>query len=159
MSIKDRVSIVNDLIQGSFGNAMNAVESIHRTSAEMPLGVLKELGYPEEKVETIRDSHREILRILYGGIVSANKELGDLMVLQTGELTNFLGSMIAVGYKAKAGNNWSAAKPAADKQIVAAKPSAKPATKPASARAAGKPAAKKKSAAKKAAGKSHTPTG
>jgi hypothetical protein len=145
MSIQDRVSMLNDLIQASFGNAMNAVESIHRTGAEMPLGVLKELGFPEEKVAPIRDSHREILRIMYGGIVSANKELGNLMVLQTGELTKFAGGMIAAGYKAKsgynkAGSSWSAAN---DKQITAAKPAAKT-------------VAKKKTGAKKTAGKSQT---
>jgi hypothetical protein len=153
MSIQDRVSMLNDLIQASFGNAMNAVESIHRTGAEMPLGVLKELGFPEEKVAPIRDSHREILRLMYGGIVSANKELGNLMVLQTGELTKFAGGMIAAGYKAKsgynkAGSSWSAANPANDKQITAAKPAAKTVAK--------KTVAKKKTGAKKPAGKSPT---
>lgn len=143
MSIQDRVSIFNDLIQASFSNAMNTVQSIHQTSAEMPLGVLKELGYPEERVEDIRNAHGEILNILYGGIKSANKELGNLIVLQTGELTKFAGSMLAAGYKSKPGNKWQSSKPA--KNVRAADEPDKV------VKSVEKPAATKKTAAKPAA--------
>jgi len=131
MSVQDKVSIVNDMVQASFGNAMNTVEIIHRTSAEMPLGVLKELGYPEEKVETIRESHREILRILYGGITNTNQEIGKLMVAQTGELTKFVSSMLAAGYQARSGSSWNTSKSASGTagKEAATVPSAKAATR------------------------------
>ncbi len=94
MSIETKVSRFNDLIQSSFRNAMDTVESIHQTSAEMPLEVLKELGYPEDKTETIKETHREILRILYGGICSAHQELGKLVVMQAGELSKFAADVL-----------------------------------------------------------------
>lgn len=103
MSIETKVSRFNDLIQSSFKNAMDTVESIHQTSAEMPLEVLKELGYPEEKTESIKAAHRNILRILYGGIYSAHEELGKLVVMQAGELIRFASEMMPK--KASQGDN------------------------------------------------------
>jgi len=89
VSIETKASRFNDLFQSSFRNAMDAVESIHQTSVELPLEVLKELGYPEEKTDAIKEAHRKILRIMYGGICNAHQELGKLVVMQAGELSRF----------------------------------------------------------------------
>ena len=78
MSFEDRVSAFNMLVQSSFRNAMDSVESIHQTTAEMPLDMLVEYGYPEDKAEAAKESHRQLLGIVYGGICSANEELGNL---------------------------------------------------------------------------------
>lgn len=96
MSIEDKAKTINELVQASFRNAMDAVEGIHQTAAEMPIDVFRELGYPEDKAESIKDSHRRILRILYGGISSAHEDLGKLVVQQFGELGKFVNSLMQV---------------------------------------------------------------
>jgi hypothetical protein len=136
MSFESKISTFNDLIQASFRNAMDTVESIHQTSAEMPIEVIKELGYPEDKAEVIKDSHRKILRFLYGGISNANEELGKLVVMQAGELNKFAGSILTP-------TDWKA--PAK----TTAKKTAKKTTKSTAKKAPRKKAAKKKTLAKK----------
>lgn len=93
MNFEDRVSAFNDLVQSSLRNAMDSVENIHQTTAEMPLEILKEYGYPEDKAEAAKESHRALLKIMYGGICSANEELGKLVVLQAGGLSQFFNEM------------------------------------------------------------------
>ena len=99
------------MVESSFKNGMDAIESIHRTTAEMPLEVLKEFGFPEDTIETARASHRRILRVLYGGICSAQAEFGKLAVLQVSGLAKFLGDMTG-------GGNWN---PPAEKRAPAGK--------------------------------------
>ena len=91
MTVADKAGKFNDLVQASFRNAMDAVEDIHHTSAEIPIDVLTELGYPADKAQTIKDSHRRILRIVYGGICNAHEDLGKLVVQQFGELAKLAG--------------------------------------------------------------------
>jgi hypothetical protein len=81
---------------------MDAVENIHQTAAEIPIEILKEIGYPEDKAEIIKDSHRRILKIVYGGICSAHEDLGKLVVQQFGELGKFAESIAASGYSSSA---------------------------------------------------------
>ena len=103
MTIQDKASKFNDLVQSSFRNAMDAVEKIHQTTAEIPLEILKEIGYPEDKAEIIKDSHRRILRIVYGGICSAHEDLGKLVVRQFGELGKFAEGIAASAYESSSG--------------------------------------------------------
>jgi hypothetical protein len=97
MSFAGKAGKFNDLVQASFRNAMDAVESLHQATAEIPLDVLKELGYPDDKAETLKESHRRILRIVYGGICSAQEDLGDLVVKQFGELGQFASGLAESG--------------------------------------------------------------
>jgi len=127
LSIETKVNRFNDLIQSSFRNAMDTVESIHQTSAEMPLEVLRELGYPEEKTETIKEAHRKILRIMYGGICNAHQELGKLVVMQTGELSRFATDIMPSRdwqSKTKAPDTSPARKKVPAKKVAASKPTA-----------------------------------
>ncbi len=102
MTMQDKASTFNNLVQSSFRNAMYAVENIHQTTAEIPIEILKEIGYPEDKAEIIKDSHRRILKIVYGGICSAHEDLGKLVVQQFGELGKFAESIAASGYSSSA---------------------------------------------------------
>jgi hypothetical protein len=101
VTIVDRISAVNNMMQSSFRTAMTSVESIHQTAAEIPLEFLQEFGYPEERAEIVRESHRRALRVLYGGICDAHEKFGNLMVMQASGLTKFLGDMAGAG-------NWTA---------------------------------------------------
>jgi len=100
MTIQDKASMFNDIVQSSFRNAMDAVENIHQTTAEIPIEILQEIGYPEDKAEIVKDSHRRILRIVYGGICNAHEDLGKLVVQQFGELGKFAEGIAASGYNA-----------------------------------------------------------
>jgi len=100
MTIQDKAGMFNDLVQSSFRNAMDAVENIHQTTAEIPIEILQEIGYPEDKAEIIKDSHRRILKIVYGGICNAHEDLGKLVVQQFGELGKFAEGIAASGYSA-----------------------------------------------------------
>jgi hypothetical protein len=102
MTMQDKASTVNNLVQSSFRNAMDAVENIHQTAAEIPIEILKEIGYPKDKAEIIKDSHRRILKIVYGGICNAHEDLGKLVVQQFGELGKFAESIAASGYSSSA---------------------------------------------------------
>jgi hypothetical protein len=102
MTMQDKASTVNNLVQSSFRNAMDAVENIHQTAAEIPIEILKEIGYPKDKAEVIKDSHRRILKIVYGGICNAHEDLGKLVVQQFGELGKFAESIAASGYSSSA---------------------------------------------------------
>ncbi|MEJ2138693.1 MAG: hypothetical protein P8Y61_04435 [Gammaproteobacteria bacterium] len=115
MTIVDRISAVNNMMQSSFRTAMTSVESIHQTAAEIPLEFLQEFGYPEERAEIVRESHRRALRVLYGGICDAHEKFGNLMVMQASGLTKFLGDMAGAG-------NWTA--PAGKTQPLASRPKA-----------------------------------
>lgn len=139
MSFEDRVSSFNNLVQSSFRNAMNSVESIHQTTAEMPLDILKDFGYPEDKAEAAKDSHRQLLRIVYGGMCSANEELGKLLVLQAGGLSEFFNEMVT---------GTGSQTPTASKKKAARKASGA-ARKTTKKKAARKPAATTKKAARK----------
>lgn len=144
MSIQDKVSSFNDLIQASFRNAMDTVEHVHQTAAEMPLDVLQELGYPPEKTATIKESHRTILRILYGGIKSAHVEMGKLVVMQAGELGKFANEMSGASKWQAQATSAPATKTVADTKAGTAKKrgSKKRATKkPTAKSAAGKESA------------------
>jgi hypothetical protein len=100
MTIQDKASMFNDFVQSSFRNAMDAVENIHQITAEIPIEILKEIGYPEDKADIVIDSHRRILRIVYGGICNAHEDLGKLVVRQFGELGKFAEGIAASGYNA-----------------------------------------------------------
>jgi hypothetical protein len=76
---------------------MDAVEKIHQTTAEIPIEILKEMGYPEDKAELFKDSHRRVLRTVYGGICNAHKDLGTLVVQQFGELGKFANGVVESG--------------------------------------------------------------
>ena len=93
MRFEDQVSYFNTLVQSSLRNAMNSVESAHQSAAEMPLDALVEFGYPKDKAEAAKESHQRLLRIVYGGIRNANEELGKLVILQAGGLSQFLDEM------------------------------------------------------------------
>ena len=97
MTIVDRISAVNNMMQSSFKNAITSVENIHQTAAEIPLEFLQEFGYPEERAEKVRESHRRVLRVLYGGICDAHEKFGDLLVMQASGLTKFVGGMAGAG--------------------------------------------------------------
>jgi len=112
---------------------MKSVERIHQKTAEMPLDILKQFGYPGDQAEAVKDSHRQLLRIVYSGMCSANEELGKLVVLQAGGLSEFFneiaaggGSQTPAGHKKKAARKPAATtKKAASTKSAARKPSAK----------------------------------
>lgn len=124
MAIQDKVSTFNDLIQSSFRNAMDAVENIHQTTAEIPIEIMKEIGYPEDKAEIVKDSHRRILRIVYGGICNAHEDLGKLVVQQFGELGKFAEGLAGSGNSQSAGAQKTTVRKKTKRTKAAGKPSA-----------------------------------
>ncbi len=93
MNILERITAFNTVMQYSFRNAVDAVERAHQTTAEKPLEMLKEFGFPEDQAELARESHKRILRFFYGGICNAHEEVGKLFVVQTTGLIKFVGDM------------------------------------------------------------------
>lgn len=76
---------------------MGKAENIHQIMAEMPLDVLKELGYSDDKAENLKSSHRKMLRIVYGGIDSTQRSFGDLVVRQADEMDKLAGELFGTG--------------------------------------------------------------
>jgi hypothetical protein len=97
MSIINKIIVFNDLAQAAFKNSLDTAEKLHQASAEIPLEVLKELGYPDDRVEAISDSHRRILRVLYGSISSGCEDLGKLVALQAYDLSKLAGNFMGAG--------------------------------------------------------------
>ena len=83
MTIVDQVSSYRDIVQGSFENAMGAVEGIQQTVAETSVDLLTELGlYPADKAKQFKETHRRVLRTFYGGACRVTEQFGDLVVDQ-----------------------------------------------------------------------------
>ena len=91
--------------------------------------VFAQQAVADDKAQKIKESHRKILRVLYGGICSAHEELGKLVVNQAGELSRFAGSVVASrDWQSKAagsGKSGSDKTATAKKKAPARKPSAK----------------------------------
>ncbi len=94
MGLLDKVKVYKDFLQASFENAMTTVERIHQTSVSIPIDMLREVGYPADQAEQIKETHARLLRILYGGIAKAHDELGELVVQQVGQLTKLAEGML-----------------------------------------------------------------
>lgn len=124
MTIQDKASSFNDFIQSSFRNAMDAVENIHQTMAEIPIEIMKEIGYPEDKAEIVKDSHRRILRIVYGGICNAHDDLGKLVVQQFGELGKFADGLVASGGSSSTGSTKAKVRKKSTRTKAVSKPAA-----------------------------------
>ncbi len=80
MGLLDKVKVYKDFLQASFENAMTTVERIHQTSVSIPIDMLREVGYPADQAEQIKETHARLLRILYGGIARAHDELAEGML-------------------------------------------------------------------------------
>jgi hypothetical protein len=147
MTIKDKASDFNSRFQESFSAALDAIENLHQTVAEMPLEVLTELGYPESKADSLKDSHRNVLRVVYGGIRAIQQNLGELAVSQSGRLDALAGSFIGRGNRPAAGRPGMtvSGRKAAEKTIpdkpARKKASRKKAARKTSPKAKGKPRA------------------
>lgn len=151
MSIKDKASGFNAFIQHSLSRAMGKAENIHQIMAEMPLDVLKELGYSEEKAENLKSSHRKMLRIVYSGLGKTQRDFGNLVVRQADELDKLAGGLFGTMKPT------DKPRPAATKKAAMKKSAKKPtrkSTKKSPAKASARPAKKSaKKATKKAPGK------
>lgn len=88
-TLEQHVTAYRDLIVASFDNAMNTVEVIHQTFAEMSVDVLQELGLPEGPADAIKDKHHRLIHIWYDGISTANHALGDLVIQQWSQINEF----------------------------------------------------------------------
>ena len=95
MTLEEQVVAYNDLITSSFTNAMGTVERLHQNLAEISLDVLCEVGLPKEPADAFKEHHRTILRTMYGGITSANDELGRLVVTQWSQINRFAAGITA----------------------------------------------------------------
>ena len=120
MGALDKVRVYKDFLQASFENAMTTVERIHQTSVSIPVDMLREAGYPADQAEQIKETHGRLLRILYGGIVSAHDELGELVVQQVGQLTKLAEGMLEDRDQPKQTVRPAAAMPAAKTEAASA---------------------------------------
>lgn len=109
MTILDTVSRFNEFVQSSFRNGMATVEKLHQSGVEIPVDMATQLGFPRDKAELIKDTHRRILNGVYGTVCRANEDIGALVVKQVGELrtlANDLGATSA-GAASKTGRGKS----------------------------------------------------
>jgi hypothetical protein len=93
MTLARDVRSFNELVTTSFDNAMGTVETVHQTVAELYLGLLTEVGLPQQQADDLATRHRGLLRRVYGAICSANHELGDLVVEQFEGISRFAESI------------------------------------------------------------------
>ncbi|NIQ97631.1 MAG: hypothetical protein GWN87_28250, partial [Desulfuromonadales bacterium] len=82
----DTVSRFNEYVQSSFRNGIATVEKLHQSAVEIPINMATQVGLPRDKANLIKDTHRRILKDVYGTVCGANEEIGALVVQQVGEL-------------------------------------------------------------------------
>jgi hypothetical protein len=84
---------VTDFSQTSLENTMGTVKEVHQAIIEIPINVAQELGFPEESATVLKDTHRQILDHLQGGICDACGEVNQYIVKQAkavNQLFNFV---------------------------------------------------------------------
>lgn len=73
-----RIEAVKDLIQEAVDKGATSVEQIHKTIAELPLGVLEKRGLLGEKGEKTLDLVDTSIGTVYEAIRTVNREIGEL---------------------------------------------------------------------------------
>ena len=82
MTVVDQFASYKDIVQGSFENAVGAVEEIQQTVVEVSLDILTELGVPAETAKSVKETHRRVAHTFYSGMCHVTDEFGDLIVDQ-----------------------------------------------------------------------------
>jgi hypothetical protein len=137
MTIDDKAREANAYVQAALDGALIALQGVHQAAVEKPVDAASRLGFPANKAELIKDSHRRFLGDVYGGIRKVQHGLGDVAVGQVSKLCALAQALIT---------------PANEAAVKPASPPAGPAKSVQRKRPAAKKAAKK--VAKKAAKKS-----
>jgi hypothetical protein len=134
MTIDDKAREANAFVQAALDGALIALQGVHQAAVEKPVDAASRLGFPANKAELIKDSHRRFLGDVYGGIRKVQHGLGDVAVAQVSKLCALAQALIT----------------------PANEPAVKPASAPAKSVQRKRPAAKKagKKVGKKAAKKS-----
>jgi len=83
---------VTDFSQISLENTMGTIKEVHQAIIEIPINIAQELGFPEEDSTALKDSHRQILDHIHGGVCDACGEVNQYIVKQAktvNQLFNF----------------------------------------------------------------------
>lgn len=73
-----RIEVVKDLIQEAVDAGATSVEQIHRTIADLPLGVLEQRGLLGEEGHSARRLIDSSIGAVYDTIRAINREVGNL---------------------------------------------------------------------------------
>ena len=77
-------------IREAFDTGMNAVQRIHQAGADVPLNILQSAGVSEQKTESFRQRHNEIIDTAYDSIHSVVSTIGRAGVEQVNLLKETL---------------------------------------------------------------------
>ena len=73
---------VTDFSQTSLENTMGTIKEVHQAIIEIPINVAQEFGLPEEDSTALKNTHRQILDHLHGGVCNACGEVNHYIVKQ-----------------------------------------------------------------------------
>ena len=140
MTIDDKAREVNAYVQAALDGVLFALQGVHQAAVEKPVDAASRLGFPAEKAELIKDSHRRFVGSVYGGIRKAQHGLGDVAVDQVSELRSLaIALMNSVNTQAAGSASPSAS---SKKPVQRKRPAAKKVTKKAAKKTAKKSAKK-----------------
>ena len=78
MSMVDKARSYNQFVQKSYQNSVTAVQKTHQNVAELYVNMLQLGGLPEEWGDKMKDTHGEFIDLIYGSVVDAFGEVGQL---------------------------------------------------------------------------------